>query len=95
MEETLKKLADNKISGEQNGHSVDSLSSKENPHLACSPNSMSSFPPRTKAPHEGKQSTFEEMQKQLREDWRNANLEEDISYKDYADLKMRYSGGRN
>ena len=23
------------------------------------------------------------------------NLEEDISYKDYADLRMRYSGGRN
>lgn len=30
---------------------------------------------------------------EIREDWRNANLEEDISYKDYADLRMRYSGG--
>ena len=31
----------------------------------------------------------------FREDWRNANLEEDISYKDYADLRMRYAGGEN
>ena len=42
-----------------------------------------------------KQPTFEEMQEQLREDWKNVNLEEDISYKDYADLRMRYLGGGN
>ena len=52
---------------------------------------MLNFPLRTEAQHEGRQPTFEEM----REDWKNANLEEDISYKDYADLRMRYLGGRN
>ena len=31
----------------------------------------------------------------MREDWKNANFEEDISYKDYADLRMRYFGGEN
>ena len=36
MEETLKKLADNKISKEQNGHIVDLESSKENPNPRCS-----------------------------------------------------------
>ena len=95
MEETLKKLANNKISDEQNGHSTDSVSGKANPHPACSRPSMPSFPPRTEVPHGGRQSTFEEMQEQLREDWKNANFGEDISYKDYGDLKMRYSGGGN
>ena len=56
---------------------------------------MSSFPPRTKARHRGKQPTFEEMQEQLREDWKNANFEEDISYKYYADLRMKYLRGKN
>ena len=32
MEETLKKLADNKISGEQNGHSADLVLGKANSH---------------------------------------------------------------
>ena len=32
MEETLKKLADNKISIEQNGHKPDSVSGESNPH---------------------------------------------------------------
>ena len=68
MKETLKKLADNKISSEQNGHNVDSLSGKTNPHPGRSRPSMPSFPPRTEAPHGGKQPTFEEMQEQLRED---------------------------
>ena len=35
------------------------------------------------------------MQEKLQEDWQNANMEGDISYKDYVDLRMRYSGGRN
>ena len=52
---------------------------------------MPSFTPWIEAPHRGKQPTFEERQEQLREDWKNANFEEDISYKDYADLRMRYS----
>lgn len=95
MEETLKKLVDNKISKEQNGHIADSMSSKTNHRPARSQPSMSSFPPRVEAPPRGKQSTFEEMQEQLREDWKNTNLEEDISYKDYADLRMRYLGGGN
>lgn len=91
MEETLKKLAENKIFGEQNGHSVDSVLGKSNPQPARSRPSMPTFPPRTEAQHEERQPTFEE----IREDWKNANLEEDISYKDYADLRMRYSGGGN
>ena len=95
MEEPLKKLADNKISGEQNGHSMDSVSNKANLHPTLSRPSMSSFPPRTETPPREKQPTFEEMQEQLREDWKNANFEEDISYKDYVDLRMRYSGGGN
>ena len=45
--------------------------------------------------HEERQPTFEEMQEKFREDWKNANFEEDIFYKDYVDLRMRYSGGRN
>ena len=95
MEKTLKKLIDNKISGEQNGHNTDSMSSKANPHLARSQPSMPSFPPQMEEPHGGRQPTFEEMQEQLKEDWNNANFGEDISYKDYADLRMRYSGGEN
>ena len=95
MEKTLKKLIDNKISGEQKGHNADSVSSKANPHPARSRPFMPSFTPQMEAPHAGKQPTFEEMQKQLREDWKNANFGEDISYKDYADLRMRYSGGGN
>ncbi len=63
-------MADNKISREQNGHSADLVLGKTNPH-----------PRRTETPPKGKQSTFEEMQEQLREDWKNANFEEDISYK--------------
>ena len=94
MEETLRKLANNKIFGEKNGHCVDSVLGKENPHPACSQPFMPSFPPRMEGPHKGKQPTFEEMQ-ELREDWKNANLEEDISYKDYANLRMRYSEGGN
>ena len=35
------------------------------------------------------------MQEQLREDWKNANFQEDILYKDYAHLRMRYSEGGN
>ena len=46
MEETLKKLADYKIFGEQNGHSADSVSGKSNPHPARSQPSMLSFPHR-------------------------------------------------
>ena len=95
MEETLKKLAGNKISREQNGHSTDSVLSKSNPHPTCSRPSMLTFPPWTKAQHGGKQPTFKEMQEKLREDWKNANLEKDISYKDYTDLRMRYSRGGN
>ena len=95
MEETLKKLADNKISREQSGHSTDSVLGKANFHLARSRPSMPSFPSRTEVSHEGKQPTFEEMQEQLRKDWKNANFGEDISYKDYADLRMRYLGGGN
>jgi len=85
MEETLKKLAENKISGEQNGHSVDSVAGKSHPHPTRSLPSMLTFPPQTKTHHEERLPTFEEV----REDWRNANLEEDISYKDYVDLRMR------
>lgn len=62
MEETLKKLKNNKISIEQNGHNKKSVSGKENPHLACSQPSMMSFPPWTETPPKGKQSNFEEMQ---------------------------------
>ena len=91
MEETLKKLADNKIFGEQNGHNVDLVSGKSNPQPTHSQPSMPTFPPRTEAQHRERQPTFEDM----REDWKNANLEEDIFYKDYADLRMRYSRGRN
>ena len=36
MEETLKKLADNKVSSEHNSHSTEFASGKENPHLARS-----------------------------------------------------------
>ena len=28
-------------------------------------------------------------------DWKNVNFEQDISYKDYANLRMKYSGGEN
>ena len=35
------------------------------------------------------------MQEKLREDWRNVNMEGDISYRDYVDLRMRYLGGGN
>ncbi len=91
MEETLKNLAKNKISGEQNGHSTDLVSGKAHPQPTRSRPSMPTFPPRTEAHHGERLPTFEE----IREDWRNANLEEDISHKDYADLRMRYSGGRN
>ena len=91
MEETLKKLAENKISREPNGHSVDSVVGKSHPHTARSRPSMPTFPPRTETHHGERLPTFEE----IREDWRNANLEEDISYKDYADLRMRYARGGN
>ena len=91
MEKTLKKLAENKIFGEQNGHNVDSVLGKSHPQPIRFQPSIPTFPPRTKAHHRERQPTFEEM----REDWRNANLEEDISYKDYANLRMRYSGGEN
>ena len=91
MEETLKKLAENKISGEQNGHSADSVADRSHPHSAHSRPSMPTFPPRTETHHRERLPTFEE----IREDWRNAILEEDISYKDYADLRMRYAGGGN
>ena len=91
VEETLKKLAENKISGEQNGHNADSVVGKSHPHPASSRPSMPNFPPRTETHHWERLPTFEE----IREDWRNANLEEDISYKDYADLRMRDAGGGN
>ena len=91
MEETLKKLAENKISGEPNGHSANSVASRSHPHPTRSRPSMPTFPPRTETHHEERLPTFEE----IREDWRNANPEEDISYKDYADLRMRYAGGGN
>ena len=68
MEETLKKLADNKFFGEQNGHNVDLVSGKSNPQPACSRPSMLDFPPWTEAQHEGRQPTFKEMQEKLRED---------------------------
>ncbi len=90
MEETLKKLAENKISGEPNGHSENSVAGRSHPHTAHSRPSMSTFPPRTETHHRERLPTFEE----IREDWQNANLEEDI-YKDYADLRMRYAGGGN
>ena len=35
------------------------------------------------------------MQEQLWEHWKNANLEGDITYKDYADQRMRYSSCNN
>lgn len=95
MEETLSKLVDNKISGQQNGHKADSVSDKANPHATCSRPSMQTFPPRTEVSHEGRQPTFEEAQEQLKEDWKNANLEDEIFYKDYAKLRMQYSRGRN
>ena len=91
MEETLKKLAENKISREQNGHSADSVAGRSHPHPTRSRPSMPTFPPQTKTHHRERLPTFEE----IREDWRNANLEEDISYKDYVDLRMRYTRGGN
>lgn len=54
MEETLKKLVDNKISGEQNGHSTDLVLGKANSHPTRPRPSMSSFPPQTEAPPGGK-----------------------------------------
>ena len=68
MEETLKKLTNNKISREQNSPSADMVSGKSNPQLARSRPSMPTFPPRMEAQHGGRQPTFEEMQEQLRED---------------------------
>ena len=91
MEENLKKFAENKIFGEQNGHNTDSVAGRSHPHPARSRPSMPTFPPPREAHHGERQLTFKEM----REEWRNANLEEDISYKDYVDLRMRYLGGRN
>ena len=91
MEETLKKLAENKISREQNGHSADSVAGKSQPHLVHPRPSMPTFPLRTETHHRERLPTF----KEIREDWRNANLEEDISYNGYADLRMRYGGGKN
>ena len=91
MEETLKKLAENKTSGEQNGHNADSVVVKSHPQPTCSRPSMLTFPPRREIHHRERLPTFEE----IREDWRNANLEEDISYKDYADLRIRYLRGGN
>lgn len=79
------------VGREQNGHSPDSVSGKSHRQPARSRPSMPTFPPRMEAHHRERQPTFEEM----REDWKNANLEEDISYKDYADLRMRYSAAGN
>ena len=39
---------------------------------------MLTLPLRTEAPHKGQEPTVEEMQEQLQEDWRNANIEGDI-----------------
>lgn len=68
MEETLRKLADNKVSGEQNGHSANSVLGQANHHPACSRPSMPVFPLRTDTLQGGRQTTFEEVQEQLRED---------------------------
>ena len=52
---------------------------------------MSTFLPRIDSHHRERLPTFEE----IRGDSRNSNLEEDISYKDCANLRMRYVGGGN
>ena len=61
MEETLKKLAKNKISGEPNGHSEDLMAGRSHLHTAHSRPSMPTFPPRTETHHGERLPTFEEI----------------------------------
>jgi len=61
-EETFRKLVDNKISGEQNGHGTNSVSRKVNPHPTHSRPSMLTFPTWAKVTHGGRKPTFEEVQ---------------------------------
>ena len=91
MEETLKKLVEKITSGQENRHIMDLVVSRPHPHPTCFQPSMLTFPPRTETQHRQRLPIFEER----REDGRNANPQEDISYKDYKDLRMRYSWGRN
>ena len=95
MQETLQKLAEGKTTEEQNGYSDDSVLGRTNFQPSHSRPSIPIFLPKTEAPHKGREPTFEEMQEKLQEDWRNANMEGDISYRDYVDLRMRYFGGGN
>ena len=95
MQETLQKLAKRKITREKNGHSKNSILGRTKFQPSHSQPLIPIFLPRTEAPYKGKDPTFEEIQEKLWEDWRNANMEGDISYKDYVDLRMRYSGRGN
>ena len=95
MQETLQKLSKGKTTGEQNGHSDDSISGRANFQPSRSRPSIPIFLPRMEAPRKGREPTFEEMQEKLWEDWHNANMEGDISYRDYVDLGMRYFGEGN
>ena len=94
MEETLRKLAESKVSIEQNVQSDNLIAGRANPEPTRSQLSIPTFPPWIEAQHT-EQPTFQNMQEQLWEDWSNANLEGDITYKHYVDLKMRYSGCNN
>ena len=62
---------------------------------SCSRPSIPVFLPRTEAPRKEREPTFQEMQEKLWEDWRNTNMKGDISYREYVDLRIRYSGGGN
>lgn len=73
MQETLQKLAEGKTTREQNGHSDDFVLGRKNFHPSRSRPSIPSIP---------SIQTLEEMQEKLREDWRNTNMEGDISYRD-------------
>lgn len=95
MEETLRQLALGKTNGEQNGQGDDSVTGRSNVQRSHSRPLMPTFPQKSEAPRGDQEPTFQEMQAQLNQDWRDANLEGDISFKDYVELRMKYSSGRS
>ena len=86
-------MVDNKIYNKQNAHHTDW--GKEKPHPTYSQLTIPFFPAWMEVPHEWKKTTFEEVQEKLKENWKNANLEEEISYMDYVEMRIRYSRGGN
>lgn len=75
---------------EHNGHDNDYVNERSHTQHSHTHALMSTFPQRIEQ-HGEQEPTFLEMQDQFKQDWFDVGFGAELCFKDYVDLRMRYS----